>query len=328
MELGYTWSVLEGNERDGEPAYRAMRENAPHWRDYLATQWRIHCHRDGSQAPRTLECLERMRRDPVMVRYMLPTLTLTHQGNETLGHGTPEDYDAMYDARRLFERRDMMPHRSMKYHRLAAQLEAGVLGGLPVGKTLPPEAWVSSAAQECYERVFFDVRDRLQDRAWIIRYVLAEMQAMEFRPRTALTIWGRRARLVAYAMGSAEYALWRDGATSDKTQLFLHLRSQLDNYMNGLWEIRREGYDDGLRAFAWLLRQADRIRAGELLRVPDRIETTKVAKRERRQLLDTLLEQVPPAAWRPAKPARRCRHKSYQPVDRFDTNPAVHWTLG
>jgi hypothetical protein len=236
---------------------------------------------------------------------MLPFLS--YMGGKPLGAGSDEDKDAMHWAMRAYHNRGAKPHS------LADQLEAGILGGRPFGEALPPEADVPSASQRCYELMYFDVRDHLQDRAWIIRHVLAEMQVMEGyvgQPVTVMQIWGRRARQVAYAMGYDEYVLWRDGTPSDGTRLFLELRNRLDRYLTGLWELGLEGFDDGLKAFEWLLRQADRIRSSEVLTYGDIIRTNKESKgemRERRRLLNNMLKQVPPPAWRPPREKRRYR---------------------
>jgi len=255
MELGYSRCAEEGNEREGDLALLAMQEASPYWRRHLANQWEARTYHCGRQDPAALEMERRMGRDAALARYMLPAL---YARGESLSQGDPDDTEAMKQAEELYR------YRGVKHHRLADQLEAGILGGRPAGSALPPETGVSSEAQRCYELIYFDVRSHLGDRTWIIRHALAELQLMDYAPGTAMTAWGRRARLLAYALGYGEYASWRDGEPSGGALRLLDLLARLDAYLTGLWELGLEGYDDGLKALDWLLGQADRIKAGEV----------------------------------------------------------------
>ena len=115
---------------------------------------------------------------------------------------------------------------------------------------------------------------------------------------TALPQWGRQARLIFHMMGRDEYTRWCDGKPSDMTLRLLYLRTQLDDYLTGLWELGLNGHDAGVKAFEWLLARSGRIRAGGGLYDGNGI--SKVARAERLRHLEMLRRQVPQGAARSA----------------------------
>ncbi|MDR1612914.1 MAG: hypothetical protein LBT97_09040 [Planctomycetota bacterium] len=165
--------------------------------------------------------------------------------------GVPEsDYLAIRKAVNVWSDRER------EYLQLPHRLEAGVLAGRPEGCLTSRDEGIDGLAQRLYEDLFFDVREHLGDREWLLRAVFAQPG-----PRTLAAACGLRSKVIAYGLGDAELQAFRDGRPSAKA---LHLVVRLDltlRYLDGLKALGLFQPDDPVNCFRRLFQEADRVRA-------------------------------------------------------------------
>ena len=172
-----------------------------------------------------------------------------------------DDSHAIHHALRIWS------DRGQEHHTLAFELEAGVVAGLPPGAVLPANDSTPALVQHYYECLFFDVRDHLADREWLLLHIFSSpWQATRSAAR------GFKWKVIAYAVGTIEYAAWIAGVEGLPTVRRVARRfEQATGYLDGLHALGLALPDDAVNTFRWLFERCsggaggggDGIRAAE-----------------------------------------------------------------